>query len=148
MPGYGAMSHAAVRMPGRGSFGSAYASALMMTNPTMNNRRNQLIDWLSDCLSTRRNGSRQRNCRKSSPSSAGEASQPSINEHTNKYQCARQSLTKAKPLKKTVQNVISNILLRRNINNIIAGNRNLKRQDPYPTVNVILLGRLYRTYIW
>ncbi len=38
------MSHAAVRMHERQSFGSTYASALMMTNPTMNSRRNQLID--------------------------------------------------------------------------------------------------------
>ncbi len=43
-PGYEAMSHAAVCMHERESFGSIYASALMMTNLTMNNRRNQLID--------------------------------------------------------------------------------------------------------
>ncbi len=36
--------HAAVRLQERGSFRSTYASALMMTNLTMNNRRNQLID--------------------------------------------------------------------------------------------------------
>ncbi len=44
--GYEAMSHAAVCMHERGSHigGSTYASALMMTNPTLNNRRNQLID--------------------------------------------------------------------------------------------------------
>ncbi len=36
---------------------------------------------------------------KSSPSCAGETGQPSINVHTNKYQYARQSLTKAKPLR-------------------------------------------------
>ncbi len=41
------MSHAAVCMHERGGFWSIYASALMMTNPTMNNRRNQLIDWPS-----------------------------------------------------------------------------------------------------
>ncbi len=46
-PDYEAMSHAAVCMHERGSFGSTYASALMMTNPAMNNRRNQLIDWPS-----------------------------------------------------------------------------------------------------
>ncbi len=47
MPGYEAMSHAAVRIHEGGSFGSTYASALMMANPTINNRRNQLIDWPS-----------------------------------------------------------------------------------------------------
>ncbi len=81
-------------------------------------------------------GFRQRNCRKSSPSSAGETSQPSINAHTNKYQCVRQSLAKAKPLKETVQKVIGKILLRRNINNITAGNRNLKRRIPYSTIRL------------
>ncbi len=33
------MSHATVHMHEKGSFGSTYASALVMTNPTMNNRR-------------------------------------------------------------------------------------------------------------
>ncbi len=47
MPNYEAMGDAAVRMHERGSFGSPFASTLMMTNPAMNNRRNQLIDWLS-----------------------------------------------------------------------------------------------------
>ncbi len=44
MPGHEAMSHAVVRMHEKEGFGSKYASALMITNPTMNNRRNQLID--------------------------------------------------------------------------------------------------------
>ncbi len=58
--------------------------------------------------------------------------------HTNKYQYARQSLTKAEPLKETVQNVICNILLRRNMNYIIEGNRNFKRQISFliTTINV------------
>ncbi len=33
------------------------------------------------------------------------------------------------------KNVVCNVLLRRNINNIIAGNRNLKRRIPYLTYN-------------
>ncbi len=44
-PDYEALSHAVVRKHERGSFGSTYISALMMTYPTMNNRRNQWIDW-------------------------------------------------------------------------------------------------------
>ncbi len=105
------MNHAAVRMHEGKSFGSTYASVLMMSNPTMNNRRNQLIDWPSlqrkvDCRFTRRNGSILQNCRKSSPSSTGETGQPSINAHTNKCQYARQSLTKAKLLKETLQNML------------------------------------------
>ncbi len=42
------MSHAAVRIHERGSFGSTFASALMITNPTMNSRRNRSIDWPSN----------------------------------------------------------------------------------------------------
>ncbi len=105
---YEEMSHAAVRMRERGSFGHKYASALMMTNPSVNNRRNQLINWLSlqtkvECRTIRRNGPIQRSHRKLSPSSAVETSQSSINAHTNKYQYVGQSLTKAKLLKGTAQ---------------------------------------------
>ncbi len=55
------MKHAAIRMIERGSFETTYASALMMTNPTVKYRRNQLINWPSiqrkvDCRFTRRNG--------------------------------------------------------------------------------------------
>ncbi len=60
--------------------------------------------------------------------------------YTNKYQYARQSLNKAKPLEKTVQkNVTCSILFRRNIINVIGGNRNFKRRIPYPTIMLISL---------
>ncbi len=39
------MHHAAVCIHERGSFGLTFTSALMMTNPTMNNRGNRSIDW-------------------------------------------------------------------------------------------------------
>ncbi len=68
-------------------------------------------------------------------SNAGETGQPSINAHTNKYQYARQSLTKAKPLKEAEQNVICSILLGRNINNVITGNRN---SGGFPILQVTL----------
>ncbi len=41
------MSHAAVRIHERESFGSTFASALMMTNPKMNNRGNRSVGWPS-----------------------------------------------------------------------------------------------------
>ncbi len=59
--GYEAMSRAAFRMHGRGNFESAYDSALMMTNTTMNKRRNQLIDW--PYLERQEKVSSQKNCR-------------------------------------------------------------------------------------
>ncbi len=39
-PCHDAMSHADVHIHEKGSFGSKFASALMMTNPTTGNRRN------------------------------------------------------------------------------------------------------------
>ncbi len=87
MPGHEAMSHAVVRMHEREGFGSKYASALMMPNPTMNNRRNQL----SEVQSLKR----QMHCRKSSSSYAEETDLP-ITTHTTvhtqiKHQLAGQS---------------------------------------------------------
>ncbi len=88
--------HAAVRLHERGRFGSTHASALMMTNPTMNNRSHQLIDWSylqrKIVEVTRRNGSSHKNYRKNYRMETG---QPSINARTNKYRYARQSLTRA-----------------------------------------------------
>ncbi len=75
-PSYEAMSHAAVRIHERGSFGSTYDSALMMTNPTM-------IDRLAFLRAPGERESSQKNCRKSSPSSAGETDLPSNNPHAN-----------------------------------------------------------------
>ncbi len=40
-------SEAALRINERGSFGSTFASVLVITNPTMSNRRNRSIDWPS-----------------------------------------------------------------------------------------------------
>ncbi len=126
-PGYKVMNHAAVRMHKRDSFGSTYASALMIMNPMMNNRRNQLIDWLSmqrkvDGRFTRRNGSSPKFCWQASPSSTGETGQSSIYAHTNKYQYARQSLTRTLPQgERAYQRVVCCILLKRNINTKIRG---------------------------
>ncbi len=95
------------------------------------------MDWPAVLKAPGKRGSSQSNCRKPFPNNAGETDLP-LTTHTKihtqiKYQYAGQSLTKAEPLKETVQNVICNKLLRRNINNIIAVNRNLRRRVHYPT---------------
>ncbi len=77
-PGCEAMSHAVVRIHERGSFGSIFASALILTNPTMNNRGNWSIYWSS--LEHLEKVSSQQSCWKSSSSSSGETCQSSINQ--------------------------------------------------------------------
>ncbi len=49
--------------------------------------------------------------------------------------------------RKWYKNVITNILLSRNINNIIAGNRNFRRGIPYPTLTMSHFLRKTPTYI-
>ncbi len=103
------MSHATVHMHERGSFGSTYASTLMMANPTMNNRRNQLMDRPS-LQRQEKDGKGQTNSRKSSPINVRETDL-SLTTHTTthmqiKYQYAGQSLLKAKLRKETVQKML------------------------------------------
>ncbi len=82
------MSHATASIHERENFGSTFDNALMMTNPTMNNRRNRSIDWPS--LERQKKGSSQQNCRKSSSSSANETNQPSIKLNLNiRVNCLR-----------------------------------------------------------
>ncbi len=69
------MSHVAVRKHEGESFGSACASALMMINPTKNNRRNQFIDWLS-LERQEKEGLAKRTAGSHSPSNAGETHRP------------------------------------------------------------------------
>ncbi len=68
------------------------------------------IDWLAVLRAPGERGSSQKNCRKSSPSNAGETDLP-LTTHTTihthiKYQHAGQSSTKAKLLKEIVQKML------------------------------------------
>ncbi len=96
-------------MPERRRFGLTFASALMMTNPTMNNRRYRLIGWPS--LEHQRKGFSQRNCRKVCSSSASETNQLAINQKQTKYQYTEQPLTKAEPQEDKVQNGVQTYYL-------------------------------------
>ncbi len=122
------MSHSAVRIHERGSFRLRFASAIVMTNPKMNNRRKRSIGWPS--LKHQKKRFNQRICREPSSNSAGEATQPSINQKAHEISLYR---TVFNPCGKGTTCRV-NILLRSCVNNTIRGkNRWLhsRQRDKY-----------------
>ncbi len=101
------MSHVAACMHKRESFGPTYAIALMMTNLTMNNRRNQFIDWPS-LGRQEKEGPAKRTAGSNLPVMPEKLICPLPHTHAIihtqiQYQYAGQSLTRAKLLKETAQ---------------------------------------------
>ncbi len=107
---------------------------MIMTNPTMINRRNRLIDWPS-LERQEKEGPGKRTAGSHLPVVIC----PQTTHTQIKYQYSGQSLIRAKLRKEMIQrNVKYNILLRKNCNNIFKRNKSFRRRILYHFYSCVL----------